>query len=321
MNSIRLDVETLTATFLHVEPDGEARWRAAPFRGLARWWFRALVGASIPPDEVRRREAEMFGTAEEPSAVTFRVFPNTSSRMEPRKFDVNPGSQRNAMKSAIPPGSKATIEIAPMNDTSDAAVAVRQAYAALWAALHLGGIGQRSRRGAGSLRITDVHGVVSPKHVQVSRPSDPADYAQGLGQAIRDIRALIGVSGFRPLGHEAEFPVMHPNCASAWVVGLSWPRDNGTNGNAEARVRLAIMAARRNLDTHKTRRPEREFGSITTRLSSPTWVRAASITENSALLVVTLLRHSGAGNSTNWGNVEAFVRAMDPKAAKVDLGG
>jgi hypothetical protein len=81
------------------------------------------------------------------------------------------------------------------------------------------------------------------------------------------------------------------------------------------------MAARRNLDTHKTRRPEREFGSITTRLSSPTWVRAASITENSALLVVTLLRHSGAGNSTNWGNVEAFVRAMDPKAAKVDLGG
>lgn len=318
MNVIRLDVETLTATLLHVEPEGEARWRAAPFPGLARWWFRALVGASIPLDEVHQREAEIFGTAEEPSAVTFRIFPDTSSRMAPRKFDVNPGSQRNAMRSAIPPGSKATMEIAPVNDTSDAEAAVRQTYAALWAALYFGGVGQRSRRGAGRLKISHAQGLVAPKPVPVSSPTD---YARGLEQGVREVRALLGVSVFRPLDHEAEFLLMHPNCASAWVVGLSWPRDNGTSVHAEARVRVAIMAARRNLDSHKARRTERECGSITGRLSSPTWVRVASIVEDSALLVVTLLRHRGAGTSTNWGNVEAYVRAMDSKAVKVDFGG
>jgi CRISPR/Cas system CMR-associated protein Cmr1 (group 7 of RAMP superfamily) len=46
LDRIEMAIETVTPTFLHVEPEGEARWRAAPFRGLARWWFRAIAGAA-----------------------------------------------------------------------------------------------------------------------------------------------------------------------------------------------------------------------------------------------------------------------------------
>ena len=59
MEKISIEVEAVTATFLHVEPQGEARWRAAPFRGLARWWYRAVVGAAFSPEIVRKKEESL----------------------------------------------------------------------------------------------------------------------------------------------------------------------------------------------------------------------------------------------------------------------
>jgi CRISPR type III-B/RAMP module RAMP protein Cmr1 len=321
MDSIRVEVETLTATFLHVEPDGEARWRAAPFRGLARWWFRALVGTSVPPDEVRRREAQVFGTAEDPSAVMLRVFPDVSSSTGGSKFDVNPGSKKSAMRYAIPPKRKAVLEIVPTDGRDGGQIRARHAYVALWAALHLGGVGQRSRRGAGSLRITGVHGIDAPKPV---RASEPTGYKLEIEQGLLEVRRILGVLKFRSLGPEAEFPVLHKDCARTWVVRLSLEDGGGSAPTStEERVRLAIMNARRALVSHRSGKPEWEFGgvSLPSRLSSPTWVRVAAITQGSALLVVTLLKHRGGGAGADWRNVENFVRAMDSNALPVDLGG
>jgi CRISPR type III-B/RAMP module RAMP protein Cmr1 len=320
MDKIKLNLETLTATFIHVEPEGEARWRAAPFRGVARWWFRALVGASVPPDEVRRREARVFGTAEDPSSVVFRVFPDVSALTGGSKFDVNPGSKRSAMRYAIPPKHKAVLEIVPTEGGDGGQARAREAYASLWVALHLGGVGQRSRRGAGSLMITDVQGIEAPTRVG---DSAPGGYKQQLEQGLRDARRILGVSTLRRLESEAEFPVLHKDCASTWVLRLSLGDGGaGKQTNTDGRVRLAIMEARRTLPSHEAGKAEREFGSVhPSRLSSPTWVRVANISGGSALLVVTMLQHRGAGTGVNWKNVEAFVKAMDPKAQNVDLGG
>lgn len=322
MERISVTLKTVTATFLHVQPREEARWRAAPFRGLARWWFRALVGASVPPAEVHAREGALFGTAESPSPVLFRIFPLGEAPLaRPR---INPGPRGNKRydvpSAALAAGARIKLEIVPVCDSKQARAAIHQAYAALWVALHFGGVGQRSRRGAGSLQMMELLGVDAPSPVNAL---DQTGYKAGLEQGLAHVRAILEASTLRQIGADAEFPVLHGNCARAWVVRLPLAQGDGNNAEKEEEVRLAIMDKRRRLDSHQpgSRRPEREFGGLNPRLSSPVWVRVAAIMDGAALLVVTLLRHHGAGAGADWATVGNFVAAMDSNALPVDLGG
>jgi len=320
MDKIGFVLTTLTATFLHVEPRGDARWRAAPFRGLARWWYRAALGASLQPDQVRAREEEVFGAAEHPSLVSVRVFPlgavnSTTARVNPGP----PGQPKyQAPSGSLPVGAQARVELRSVKGFIRNETALHQAYASLWLALHLGGIGQRSRRGAGSVQMSELFGVDVPQPVQAR---DRAGYRDGLQDGLGHVRRILGTATSRALGPVAEFPVLHRRCANVWIASTPLPP-----GAREAHARLAVMQARRNLASHnpgpqRARKPEREFGGVRPRLASPLWVRIASIAEDSALLVITLLRHAGAGSGAEWTNVENFVNAIDPNALPVDLGG
>lgn len=318
MDRIRITVETVTATFLHVEPDGEARWRAAPFRGLARWWFRALVGASLLPDEVRKREADLFGTAETPSAVAFRIFPDGVSRTQ-SKAQVNPGSQMSAPRNALAARSKATLEIVQADRKGSPEETVRHAYAALWVAIHFGGVGQRCRRGAGSLKMFAPTGVRLPLPEPLVT-GEVRTYAELLGRGLQEARDVLGARRMRPVAPEAEYSVVHPACASAWVARLALGKGGGAGPQAsEEEVRRRLMDARRGLQSHRERKPEREFGGLNPRLASPVWVRVADIREDAAVLVVTLMCHRG-GTRADWENVKRFVTALDREAAPVTVG-
>ncbi len=320
MDRIGFVLTTLTATFLHVEPRGDARWRAAPFRGLARWWYRAALGASLQADQVRAREKEVFGAAEHPSLVSVRVFPLGAATSFTAPVNPGPPGQPKyeAPSGALPAGTQARVELRPANGFIRNDAALHQAYAALWLALHLGGIGQRSRRGAGSVRMSELCGVDVPQPVQAR---DRAAHRDGLQEGLWHVRRILGTTTSRTLGPVAEFPVLHRGCANVWIASIPLPP-----GAGEARARLALMTARRGLASHHAgpqgaRKPEREFGGLKPRLASPLWVRIASIAEESALLVITLLRHTGAEGGADWTNVENFVRAIDPDALPVDLGG
>jgi CRISPR-associated protein Cmr1 len=301
MPRISVNLETVTAAFLHVEPDGEARWRAAPFRGIARWWFRAIVGAAFPPEEVREQEAELFGTTEMPSKIIVRVLdfsqPSTSSQMS-----VNPGGgKHDALRYALLPGSKARLELIPAAHCSHPQEALDKVYACLWTALHLGGIGQRSRRGAGSLRT-----ILQTGHDGLLRPataSDPFLYAKELSEGLHEVRRILNADRVR-VKCSPEYPLLHPSCAQIRVVSGPW-------GGSEESVRAGIMTIRRNhhRQPYISNQGEHEFGAVRDgRLSSPLWVRVAEISDDHSLIVITLMKHKGAdAKQAQWKYVEDFM--------------
>lgn len=312
MERVTIGLETVTATFVHVDPQSDARWRAAPFRGLARWWFRAIVGATKDPAGVRRDEAALFGTAEHPSRVAFRVFPGPPGPASSWSAPINPGSSKKiAPRKALPPGARATLEILSTIRGQESKLALRCAYAALWVALHLGGVGQRSRRGSGSIRITHVEGVDEvPAPVEVAAADT---YAAKIEAGLAQARMVLGASVLRTIPGLAEFPMLHPGCARVRVAAPQWPP-------GEAQARTALMTVRRRPEYHGSSGGEYEFGSIKPRLASPLWVRFGAL--NPTLVVLALFKHAAASRlGAQWEKAEDLMNSLDPEGVDIDLGG
>jgi CRISPR type III-B/RAMP module RAMP protein Cmr1 len=311
MDRIRVTLEPVTAAFVHIEPEGEACWRAAPFRGLIRWWFRAVVGAATSKEELRQREARIFGTAESASSVAIRI---RQRGMHSGSFAINPSNATDprytaTRKALVPRNAKVELEIAP-TDLRGSFEAVREAYAALWVASHFGGIGQRSRRGAGSLRLVAVTGIDQLGPITAT---DHQEYAKALSAGLRVARRLANASNLRSGGPESGFPVLHPDCAAVWVV-------RGPGHGDETEVRRYLMDIRRGLPTHRSRPVEPEFGLAgRRRLASPVWVRVADFNRQRTLFVVTLFRHRPREvPAPDWRNVEEFVTRLGDRV-EVDL--
>lgn len=317
MSRIMIDIEPVTATFLHVEPEGPARWRAAPFRGLARWWFRALAGAALDRTDIFRHERELFGSADHPSPVALRAFPMAAAVAAPAR--INPSSQAGprygAMRSAILPassgeGAGVSLMLLPASPAGPGPAFLEQVYASLWAACHFGGVGQRSRRGGGSLRFRRVQGIETPgpAHADIA-----GNLATALERGLAEARRRLRLGTLRRLDRaEPEFPVLHPACAKAWVV-------EGPGATSELAVRQRLMDSRRGLPGHRPDAREPEFGFAgRDRLASPVWVRVAAFDQQRTLFVVTLFRHAAA-RGARWENVETLVGRLG-RPVEVNLG-
>src|SRR5882757_4581617 len=73
MRRERFDVELVTPCFVG-GAESSAEWRAASIRGQLRWWLRAVAGATLSLEDVRRVETEIFGSTDRSSAVRIRAF-------------------------------------------------------------------------------------------------------------------------------------------------------------------------------------------------------------------------------------------------------
>lgn len=299
MKRIEIDLEAVTATFLHVEPDGAAAWRAAPFRGLARWWFRAVKGAALGGDSaaLRKEEEGTFGTATSPSPVVFRIL---HAKGDQEGFPLNPGAGsrgRQAWTKALRPGASATLEIA-LTPWSEDPERLRQAYAAVWLALHLGGVGQRARRGGGSLKIAELRIAEVADAEALPRPVRATEldaHARELAAGIEAAQRILGTP--RRIASPS-FPILHPE--HSWVAVSKGPAGD------ESAVRTHLMGRRRTAPGHRGGAKEIEFGGIRPRLSSPTWVRIAP----GNLFVSTVFRYETPSGPASWSNAEAFVRSL-----------
>lgn len=194
MNRETLDLEIVTPCFLG-GTKGTAEWRAASIRGHLRWWFRAVAGAAFRGDldEVRAAEDRLFGSTERGSLLRIRTFNapavvpedprcalgevltaeqiaalwgDTSAATVQRLRLQQDGSRpvhylgfgpivgNRLDRPYLRPGSSVQIEIVWMRSVEKT---LRHLFdQALWAWLHLGGIGGRCRRGFGSLQRTPV---------------------------------------------------------------------------------------------------------------------------------------------------------------------
>lgn len=165
--SITLDIRLVTVMYgggpTAGYPDEITPFRPSAIRGHLRFWWRATRGARFTTwEELREQEARVWGDAETPSAV--RVEVECPANMRPTRFPLREYERdANRRYALFPPfeekvkrlderrlqrggGFRLTVSLrrnsTELRDDVDAA---------LWAWLNLGGLGARTRRGAGAL--------------------------------------------------------------------------------------------------------------------------------------------------------------------------
>lgn len=155
MYSTEVSIKTLTPTFLRGYDKEYVEFRSSSLKGLIRWWFRALAGNFISDsNELNKQEAEFFGNTKQRSKITLTVKEIT----KPVSFDnsiehfkslgylfFSVFTQEDGIKQAYKTGSDFSVKIESFDKN-----AFNVALVSFWALITLGGIGFRSRRGAGS---------------------------------------------------------------------------------------------------------------------------------------------------------------------------
>lgn len=236
MSQVHLNLETLTPLFLGgADPSGEPELRPASFRGALRFWWRALYGGVIgigDLNKLRNAEAEVFGTTENGSPVIVRT---AADRLRSQTFESDlkglqylfwsvTGSRRSPGRRCLPDGSKFRLMLQTRPGTDDAEP-LKRSLAALWLLTHLGGLGARSRRGAGSLQVTQSTGEqvssLLPGLDFEIRAKTPNELSDKLATGLKKLRSLFGTPTSESLSLP-DFDVLHPDCCRVVIMDKRW---------------------------------------------------------------------------------------------------
>lgn len=224
---LKVTLETVTPLFLG-GANQQPELRAASFRGAMRFWLRAMLGGVYGDNlkAIKAKEAEVFGNTKRASAVVVRV-KGDLGKAEPPLLDPKsqPGIyymlwsvlQGQNKRKAWGAGETFTLTLLPRLSTQSEAM--NWAAMSLWLLLNLGGIGTRSRRGAGGLKAND-----NPENWQQEWPhlatwaSTPQDLAKNLSEGLQTWLRILDQSFESDLYASSSFDVLHPNCCQIYVV-------------------------------------------------------------------------------------------------------
>lgn len=235
---LTVTLETVTPMFLAGADNSTPELRPPPFRGMMRYWFRALAGGVAGEENLRAKETKVWGSASQGSPILVRIRPPAKLLRSEFTSHSPPGLKRGessghdylywSMKGfgkqkprpKIDPGQKFGLTLATRPGSHANSEIFWQAAASLWLLIQFGGLGSRSRRTAGSLRCLNISEIVN----QISLPefiitaTTPHELASMLDQGIARLR-----DGFKSLygaeGHPTSaFSTLHPQHSKVWVV-------------------------------------------------------------------------------------------------------
>jgi CRISPR-associated protein Cmr1 len=139
--------------------------RPPSLRGAMHWWFRAMMGGIVGAHDnyktLRALEGKIFGATEQGSSIQLRTYLVEGAKdtaylcMNDRgskKFGA-PKAYDKIQRSSIVPPSTFLIQFRTRGGGNKE---IRLALLSLWLTVMLGGIGNRSRRGFGSLTLAPV---------------------------------------------------------------------------------------------------------------------------------------------------------------------
>ncbi len=239
MLQVTFHVKTITPLFIAGADQTTAELRAPTFRGLMRYWYRALIGGIVGADErslpkVMEEETKLFGATDTGSAITVRV--STASKV-PQTFKKESYSRANVsgrdylLWSMAASGKgeryKADRLFFPQNTTFQVTLSSRgnddtklqRAVAALWLLTHLGSVGSRSRRGAGSVAAQVIDGDTAGFHFDV--PKDVEDLQNQISGGIKTAQQLARHSLPNPaltLVTQASFDALAQKTCRIWIL-------------------------------------------------------------------------------------------------------
>lgn len=254
-----------------------AEIRAASLRGLMRYWERALVGGiESTLNKVQEREQSLFGSTDRGSEVIVRVIQPTKSakifqKESPSKGDSqeirNRINGRNYLLWSMDKSGKesshnfkaARFYYEP-DTTFKVAISIRgngdtvkqklnQAIVAFWLLTHLGGIGSRSRRCAGSVTVR-----ISSHQNEYKLPEEllallqPAINAEALqmqlAEGIKVARKLYNLNSNSPRLFQ-QFDILAKGSCRIWVLHNKWRTHKeamGTIGKSLQDYRASIRS-------------------------------------------------------------------------------
>ena len=316
-------LRTLTPLFLAGADQTQAELRAPSFRGLMRYWQRALVGGLVGTDargleRVKRAETALFGATDTGSAVAVRV---SAASTAPREFteqiSIRRGGtwqatgkgyllwsmaksgreDRGNLKPArwyFPPGTSFQLTL-----TARDISALQQAVASLWLLTHLGGVGSRARRCAGSLAIQAVKGNNEqfPAGLSFTAPKDVEALKLDLERGIREARKIVQeahkIEPFAP--RQAQFDILARSVCRVWILHDGQPWSN---------VEAAMRALGENLQDYRSNVPlaRRSIFGLplmpiikNKRRASPLLLHVAELAGGTYVGIAVLFKTSGPG--------------------------
>jgi CRISPR-associated protein Cmr1 len=234
VTKLALTLETVTPMFLGGAQQ-EAELRPASVRGALRYWLRAALGGVIGDkklDALSDCESRVFGNTERGSATVVRVLDHPFGGSVQELTQQGVGYLWFSMKGRGAGDRQAIPAVTPfrlvMQQRGNNDLPVCHAAEALWLLVHLGSLGARSRRGAGSLRVKEIgegwpDNVPTPI-VQAWTPIElQSELAIGLQQIRQNVSSWVGSTPPTTLA-KTEFDLLHPDACGVWVLDRAFDR-------------------------------------------------------------------------------------------------
>jgi CRISPR-associated protein Cmr1 len=293
-SSWTVTLETVTPLFLGgADPRGAPELRPPAFRGAMRYWLRAALGGVIEDNNLKALhdlESSVFGSTDFGSPIHVRLRSldgkpqSNTEKILPHKEGREAGSRQ-----AIRAGQRFELTLSTPHHVGQEIW--KAAIAALHMAVTFGGVGLRSRRGYGTLRVV---GSTDP----ILLPASPTSlqgwktFAQQTAEnAVQACRQLAQSQQLRVLDQPPNGPTRFP-CA-----------------NKQSLIMICDLKASNAMDAviqfmQKVPK-DPAFGGIQPRQASPLWVRPIQTENGYGLLFLVLASKLRTG--TDYNKVREFL--------------
>jgi len=209
MKKVVFQCKLITPMFMYGADSKTPELRASEFKGMMRFWWRA-IRAEDNIENLRKEEASLFGgtgEGEGRSRVKLRVFPNNipqsfigenfGSEIEDKynglaylmysTFTLKVRGERLIRKYVkVKNGFDFNIEISSSDEE-----ALKQALASFWLSVYLGGFGTRARRGGGNITISKKEGEFNAPLSFIPECNSSSELAIWIRENFRNVYLII----------------------------------------------------------------------------------------------------------------------------------
>ena len=304
---LTVTLETVTPLFLGGAVPSEApELRPSSFRGVMRYWLRAAVGGILGDrslKDLHKAEDAVFGSTGRASPVEVRL---AHDRLNHQSYNPLPHKERRFRFEGYEPRQPIRLTLSGRRASM---VSWNAAVGALLLSVGLGGLGRRSRRGFGSLRL---------RHADVSQAQLPPAWEELLkstpGSATeweRYLRTVLETAAVaaRGLVESLGAPVSTPSQPSRFPL-LGADSEITICHRKFPSGRAALQAFGQFEHEFLVQHPQARnaFGSADPRWASPLWIRVLPVEGGFILGLTVLWSEPPSGVAAERGALLEFVK-------------
>lgn len=295
MNKVSFELEVVTPLFLG-DAEGKPELRPPSIRGAMRFWFRAMMGGIVGGDieALKKLEADVFGDTDKASSVILRV---SGVNLNKESYNPLPHKNTNFKFEGFKPDQKFNLTFSVRNSKDVQKLEI--AVLSFLLLVNLGGIGKRSRRGFGSLRIIKSEGDLNDKQIKSLLYSQPKSH-QELEDTLFSLISLAGSKSRafsdvkKKSNSNSSFPYINQDF-QMMVLEKSYTHWEEALKNIMLKMRDYKDPA---------------FGSPDPRQASPLIVKVHKINTAYKVVLTAFLKTSLSPTlKVNWGKMEEFLKA------------